>query len=125
MVESTERAAAPKTYSRTVAGVRFVLFSLFGMFMFFVDITVGGVKTTPLQHIYNWLNALLGPAVPYIAMLFVIAGAIIPFARKTFNRSLSDKIFTIFKVLGAGIAIMAAFNLGPELFQQPNYLPFL
>lgn len=111
--------------SRAAGTAKFIVFSLFGMFMFFVDISIGGVKTTPLQHIYNWVYALLGPAVPYIAMLFVIAGAVLPFIRKTYNRSLSDRIFTVFKVLGAGVAVMAAFNLGPELFQQPDYLPFL
>ncbi|MCB6608662.1 YjiH family protein [[Clostridium] symbiosum] len=122
---SVQEETGKKTVGKTLGTFKFVVFSLIGMFMFFIDISIGGVKTTPLQHIYNWLNGLLGPAVPFIAMLFVIAGAALPFIRGTFNRSMSDRIFTVFKVLGAGVAVMAAFNLGPELFKQPDYLPFL
>ena len=122
---SVQEETSKKTVGKALGTFKFVVFSLIGMFMFFIDISIGGVKTTPLQHIYNWLNGLLGPAVPFIAMLFVIAGAALPFIRGTFNRSISDRIFTVFKVLGAGVAVMAAFNLGPELFKQPDYLPFL
>lgn len=122
---SVQEATNNKLSGKALGTVKFIIFSLFGMFMFFIDISIGGIKTTPLQHIYNWVNGLLGSAVPFIAMVFVIAGAALPFIRRTFNRSLSDRIFTVFKVMGAGIAVMAAFDLGPELFQQPDYLPFL
>ncbi len=118
---NTER----KKLSRPAAALRFVICSALGIFMFFINVPINGVSTNPLQHIYNWLYGLIGPAVPYIAMLFVFAGAIIPFARKTWNKDLSSKIFSILKVFGAVVAVMAAFGIGPALFQEPDYLPFL
>lgn len=114
-----------KKLSRPAAAVRFVLCSALGIFMFFIDIPINGVSTNPLQHIYNWLYELIGPAVPYIAMIFVFAGAALPFIRKTWNKDTSSIVFSILKILGAGVAVMAAFGFGPALFQEPDYLPFL
>ncbi len=123
-MEGTQ-ANTRKLPGRAFSAARFVLCSVIGIVMFFVNIPINGVSTNPLQHIYNWLYALIAPIVPYVAVCFCIVGAVSPFIRKTWNKDLSSRIFSVLKILGVFVALMACFNFGPALFQEPDYLPFL
>lgn len=111
--------------SRTFSAIRFVVCSVLGLFMFFGSVTINGTTTNPLQHIYNWVYGIVEPAVPYVAVCFCIVGAVSPFIRKTWNKDVSSRIFSVLKILGVIIAFMACFHMGPALFQEPDYLPFL
>lgn len=111
--------------SRKFATAQFVLCSLLGIFMFFGEITINGVKAIPLQHLTNLMKAILGSYAPYYVLTLVVLGTILPFVKKTWNRSVTDIVFTVFKLLGVVIAIMAVFHVGPEFLHQPSYIPFL
>lgn len=111
--------------SRSLSTAQFILFSLFGIFMFFVNITIGGVKAIPVQHLTNLINRCLAPIIPYYALAMVTGGAILPFVMKTYKRSVMDIVFTAAKIIGVLIAIMAVFQVGPALLLQPSYIPFL
>lgn len=109
----------------SLAGIKFVLFSLIGLIMFFAEITIGGVKAIPIQHIVNWINAGLGGIIPYYALIFVVIGAVLPITTKSYKKSAFNLIMAVLKAAGAVLGFMAVFRIGPPLLLEDDYLPFL
>ena len=89
--------------SKASSVIQFLLFSFIGVFMFFAQITIGE------RH----------------ALLLVAAGAVWPFVKKTWNRSVTDMIFTGFKIFGLVAAVMVCFNFGPEVILNADNGPYL
>ena len=55
-----------------------------------------------------------------------VAGALLPFAKKNWNRSATSTIFTLFKLFGAVCAAMYLLGFGPrEWLENRSLLPFL
>lgn len=107
------------------AGLKFVAFSAIGLIMFFAEISINGTKAIPIQHIVNLINSVCKPILPYYALVFVILGAVFPILNKSYKDSTFNKIFTIIKIAGAVLGVMAVFRIGPALFLEDDYLPFL
>jgi nucleoside recognition membrane protein YjiH len=106
---------------------KFVGFSLFGVFMFFCPITIGTSSTIPVDHIISFIRAnLLGPAKIYILIVMYL-GAILPFIRKTWNKTGMSIFFSVAKIGGAVIGTLLYFKLFPELqwLWRPDFGPFL
>lgn len=63
--------------------LKFLLFSLIGIFTFFIPITINGVSSIPLDHIVTYVQTVFSDAVPYYALIMIIFGAIYPFINRT------------------------------------------
>lgn len=103
---------------------KFIVLNLIGIFMFFVTITLNGSKSIPIDHIVTALRSIPNFGTVY-AGIIVVAGAILPFVRKTWNKDAVTTVFSIFKVIGIGVVGMAIFGWGPESFHTPDMLPFV
>jgi len=115
-----------KTFHRNKALTKFILCSLIGIFMFFVTIPYNGKSSIPLDHITTIIRSLLGVYQKYVVLVVIVAGAILPFYKKTWNKTKLDLFFSIFKILGAICAVMYIWELGPAfLHENPNLFPFL
>lgn len=116
-----------ETTKKSSSVLKFILCSLLGFFMFFVSVPFNGKSTIPLDHLTTLVRNALGVTVQgYIVLIVVAAGAILPFVQKTWNRSIKDIVFTIFKIIGLVCAILYVFHLGPEeLLTNPDLLPYL
>lgn len=114
-----------KTCSRNMAIFKFVVFSFIGVFLFFVNIEINGVKVIPIQHIINFVKSVCGPIIPYYALAMVTFGAVSPFITKSYKKSTFDLVFTIAKAFGVVIAVMAMFNIGPAPLMKDDMIPFL
>lgn len=101
--------------SKSLSIVQFVLFSFIGVFMFFAQITIGDRHGIPIDILTNSIIDGLGALADYLALLLVALGALWPFMKKTWNRSVTDIIFTCFKIFGFAAAVMVCFNFGPEV----------
>lgn len=99
--------------NQVAKALKFVVPSALGVFLFFVNVNIGGVSAIPTQHMINWVKALLGPAIPYYALAVVIFGAVLPFATGRFRKSRFDLVFSCLKALGVVTAAMAVFGFGP------------
>lgn len=104
---------------------RFFVFSLIGILCFFVPIKLGGTSSIIVDHVHLAIRALFGDFMPYIALIMILAGAILPLIRKTYKNSFADFVIVVFKVLGAIIGIMYVFHFGPALLFKKDYGPFL
>jgi nucleoside recognition membrane protein YjiH len=104
---------------------RFFILSLFGIFMFFVPITLGGKSTIPIDHIVTFVKTSTAGILPYYALAVIILGAVFPFYKKTWNATPVSMFFSVAKIAGVGVAVMAIFKWGPAWLFEPDMLPFL
>lgn len=105
--------------------LKFFLYSLIGVFTFFIPVTIKGTSSIPLDHIVTYIQTALDPVVPYYALLVIILGAAYPFYNKTWNRDAVNMTLSFFKVLGVLVAAMLMFNFGPGWLFEPSMGPFL
>ena len=104
--------------------IKFILFAAFGIFMFFVPITIGETNTIPIDHIVNLVKRIPNYG-PIYAGLIVTIGAVLPFIRGTWNNSVSNIIFSLLKLLGIPFVFMAIFNQGPGFLMRDDVIPFI
>lgn len=112
-------------YAKQPSAWRFYIYSLIGILCFFVPITLNGNNTILVDHVHLVIRSLLGPAMPYIALIMIVIGALLPIIRGTFKTSITNFIITLFKLAGAVIGIMYVFHLGPAILFNKDYGPFL
>ncbi|WP_436860317.1 YjiH family protein [Staphylococcus caeli] len=104
---------------------KFFIYSFIGIIFFFVPITINGQSTIMIDHVVQWITALVHPILPYYVLILIIIGAAHPFINKKWNQSKTDMIFSFFKVIGIVIALMVVFNFGPNFVLKDSIGPFL
>lgn len=103
---------------------KFFGFSLFGIFMFFISITLNGKKTIPLDHLVTFIRTQFSSAIVYYILIIVIAGAIYPFYKKTWNKSIMEIVISLLKVIGAIASILVVFQIGPSWLLAEDMGPY-
>ncbi|RKD32935.1 YjiH family protein [Thermohalobacter berrensis] len=109
----------------TSGKVKFVLFSLIGIFMFFIPVTIGGKSTIPLDHIVTGVKNTLPTLAPIYAIAVIIIGSIKPFVNKTWNSDKVNTVFSILKILGIVVVLAVYSNMGPAWLLESDMGPFL
>nr|WP_232345687.1 YjiH family protein [Paenactinomyces guangxiensis] len=104
---------------------RFLIYSLIGVFMFFVPVSVGGKSSIPLDHLVTFINGFVPSAVPVYALAVIFAGAVYPFAVGSWNKSMVDRVFSCLKVAGFAVALMIYLQIGPKWLFEPDMGLFL
>ena len=99
--------------------------SALGILIFFVPVTIGERTTILLDHMVTGARALMGDFSGFYALALIVAGAIYPLAKGYWNRSLTERIFTLLKLAGVAAALMAMTGWGPGFLHEPDMLPFL
>ncbi len=105
--------------------LKLILFSLVGIFMFFVPISISGKSTIPLDHVVSFLKGLSPTASTYYALIVIILGGLYPFYSKTWKKDVVTMVFSILKLVGVLVAFMAVFNFGPAFLFEKDMVPFL
>ncbi|KGJ72718.1 histidine transporter [Cryobacterium roopkundense] len=119
----TVTTEAPIT--RTPPMWKLFVYSGIGAFMFFVPLTISGTSTIMLDHIVTFLQANIGPALPYYALAIIVAGAGYPFVTGSWKKSAVEVVFSLFKVVGMVVGVMMVFRVGPAWLFEPDMGPFL
>jgi nucleoside recognition membrane protein YjiH len=104
---------------------KFFVYSIIGIFMFFIPIDIGGKSTIPIDHLVNAIKALVPNAMPIYALLVIILGGLYPFYKKTWKKDAVTLVFSILKLLGIGVAVMAFLQVGPAWLFEADMVPFL
>ena len=106
--------------------LKFILGSAFGMLMFLVPIPYGDSFTTLLEFCKNFLKSLFGGSLMYVMCALVVIGSGMSvydyFCKPAWirNNHYFSKAFSttpfylVSKVLGAVVAVMVVFGIGPE-----------
>ncbi|MDO5116776.1 MAG: YjiH family protein [Synergistaceae bacterium] len=110
----------------SAAVLKFLVYSLFGIFMFFCPLELGGKSTIPVDHIITFITTHLKTAAKYYILLVMYIGAVLPFIRKNWNKNGISIFFSIAKVCGAVVGTILVFNLNPPAWlSRPDFGPFL
>lgn len=104
---------------------KFLLYSMVGIFMFFIPIKINNKSTIPIDHIVTFIRNICPVGCNIYAIIVIIAGGIYPFLKKTWNKNKITMIFSILKVLGVIVGIMAFLNIGPSWMFEKDMVPFL
>lgn len=110
--------------------VKSILFSLFGIFMFFINVEIGGVKLVPMVHIMEYVKELLTRDVINVIVMLCTYGILMGslssrFSEKTPTRVKEffkkDSLFTYFMYLTSAIfTTMIVFKVGPQAILLDN-----
>lgn len=103
----------------------FFLYSTIGAFAFFIPFSVDGESSILLDHIVTFIQNNVADVLPYYALAVIAAGAAYPFVSGTWRRSLTDTVFSAFKVVGLLVGVMLVFEFGPDWLFEPDVGPFL
>ncbi|MFZ5967374.1 MAG: YjiH family protein [Bacillota bacterium] len=115
----------PSQFNTTENVCKLLFFSVIGIFMFFIPISIGGKSTIPLDHLVTAARSAFGGFAPVYALIVIVLGGIRPFIIKTWRKDMVTTVFSIFKVLGIAVAFMAYFQFGPSTLFEPDMIPFL
>jgi len=113
----------PHIYPKS-AVYKFFGFSLFGIFMFFISITLNGKKTIPLDHLVTYIRTQFSSVIVYYILIIVIAGAIYPIYQKTWNKSIVEMVISALKITGAIASVLVVFNIGPSWLLAEDMGPY-
>lgn len=101
------------------------LLSAIGVISFFVSIDIGGKETILLDHIAGFVIHELRPFALTVILAIMTYGAVSPYFSGKYKQSLSEQIFSLFKILGLILAILYLTESAPAWAMQPDMLPFL
>ncbi|MFC7344826.1 YjiH family protein [Saccharopolyspora griseoalba] len=104
---------------------KFFVFSLIGVLVFFVPFEVGGERSILLDHLVTALESWVPAALPYYALLVILAGAVHPFLSGTWRKSAVAAVFSAFKVIGLVVGAMLVFRTGPAWLLAEDMGPYL
>lgn len=110
--------------NRNLNGTKLVVYSLIGIFMFFVSINFGGKKTIPIDHIVTWIRKI-PYFIPVYGGIMITIGTILPFINKAWNKNKTTTVFSLLGIVGLITAFMAIFNVGPAFLLEPNMVPYV
>ncbi|MFB9887946.1 YjiH family protein [Balneatrix alpica] len=119
----TSPSSAIPEERRVPAIVKLIAFSLIGILFFFVPVTLNGVSTIPLDHLVSWLRQQSG--IGLYALALIIAGGLYPFIQGSWRRNMTSRIFSLLKLAGVVVGLMAYFEVGPDFLFSKDMLPFL
>ena len=102
----------------------FIFYSLFGIFMFFVPVTIGGAKSIPIDHITTLVKKL--PNYNLIFGVFmVVAGIAYAIKTKSWQKSKLHSVFFAIKLVALVFVFMYVTNKGPERIFDGDMLPLI
>ena len=110
--------------ARSGAGIKLLLTSLLGIAIFFVPFELAGRSTILVDHLAGFLMAQRPLALGLI-LLLIAYGAISPLLDGRWRARPIDRLLSLFKLLGLGLAIMYVADWGPAWLMTPDRLPFL
>lgn len=111
--------------SNSLALIKLIGFSLFGIFLFFVPIQIGEKSTIAFDHMASYLVKEQRSLAIVLLFALMIYGVVKPFINQSFHQNLTHKILTALKVLGLILAILFISNTAPSSLMTKDMLPFL
>lgn len=73
---------------------RFFVYSLVGILCFFIPFTINGNNTIFVDHVHLAIRSIIGPLMPYVALIMILIGTALPIVRRTFMTSITNLVIT-------------------------------
>ena len=102
----------------------FIFYSLFGIFMFFVPVTIGGAKSIPIDHITSLVKKLPNYNLVF-GVFMVLAGIAYAIETKSWQKSKLHSVFFAIKLVALVFVFMYVTNKGPARIFDGDMLPLI
>ncbi|WP_368206618.1 YjiH family protein [Aeromonas sp. s5] len=106
------------------AGIKLLLTSLLGIAIFFIPVELGGRSTIVVDHLAGLVIAQR-PLATGLILLLIGYGAVMPLLDGRWRARPIDRVLSLFKLLGLGVALIYVTGIGPAWLMTPDRLPFL
>lgn len=117
---------ATRSYINPRNTARFFIYSVIGVIIFFVPVTVNGTNSILIDHAVTLISDWIGPeALPYVVLAIVAFGAFRPFFSSNWRSSRTTIGLSVVGLLGLLISIMVVFGFGPNWIMDEDVAPFL
>ena len=102
----------------------FILYALFGIFMFFVPVQIGDTNTIPIDHLTNFVKKI--PNYNLIFGVFmVVAGIAYAIKSKSWEKSKLHMVFFVLKLAALVFLFMFVTKKGPARIFDGDMLPLI
>ncbi len=98
---------------KTVSIMKFIFFSLFGCFAFFVQIELGGNTKIPVDHLIALLKTLLKDSYAYVVLFLILGSVYLKMKRKKARKG-TDAFFFLQSVTAFGMTLAFILGMLPE-----------
>ncbi|MDU7114587.1 MAG: YjiH family protein [Peptoniphilus harei] len=102
----------------------FIFYSLFGIFMFFVPITIAGTKSIPIDHITSLVKKIPNYNLVF-GVFMVLAGIAYAIKTKSWQKSKLHSVFFAIKLVSLVFVFMYLTNKGPARIFDGDMLPLI
>ena len=117
MADTENKAVNP------LSAVKFVVCSLIGIFLFFVQIPINGTSQLPIDFITSLFTTALKPYPTQVLLVCSALYLINLFRIKGWNGSVANKVIMMFSILGAIMVLMQLFQIGPAFMFEADIIP--
>jgi len=107
------------------AALKFIIYSIIGIFMFFIPITWRNSSTIPVDHIVSFIRTDLKFLAIWFGLIVTTIGGIYPWIKGTWKKSTFDMVFSVLKLAGIVVAYMIYFKAAPQWMLEADVGPFL
>lgn len=114
-----------KVLSPQMGFLQMLVASAIGILMFFVPITIGGRSTILFDHAASFLVREYRWFAVASLLAMMVYGSFSPFFNGVWQRSLTDKIITLFKIAGFAVTLWYLSGTTPAVLNEKNMMPFL
>ena len=104
--------------------VLFIFYALFGIFMFFVPITIAGTKSIPIDHITSLVKKIPNYNLVF-GVFMVLAGIAYAIKTKSWQKSKLHSVFFAIKLISLVFVFMYLTNKGPARIFDGDMLPLI
>lgn len=104
--------------------VLFIFYALFGIFMFFVPITIAGTKSIPIDHITSLVKKIPNYNLVF-GVFMVLAGIAYAIKTKSWKKSKLHSVFFAIKLVSLVFVFMYLTNKGPARIFDGDMLPLI
>lgn len=102
----------------------FIFYSLFGIFMFFVPVTIAGAKSIPIDHITTLVKKLPNYNLVF-GVFMVLAGIAYAIKTKSWQKSKLHSVFFAIKLVALVFVFMYLTHKGPARIFDKDMLPLI
>lgn len=99
---------------KNAAGIKLILTSLVGCFIFFTPLPINGTTTIIIDHVSTWIKELIGNGgLLFYIGLMAVAGSLLAIVDKSWKKGFSSIAIMLFKFLGTILTLILCLEIGP------------
>jgi nucleoside recognition membrane protein YjiH len=124
MEKTTVAVNQSKSIRQDIKSVtKFVICSLIGIFLFFINVPIKGGSQLPIDVIVSLFTGVLAPYYTYVLMACTVIYCVNMVRTKGWKGTRAEMVIFFFSILGGIMIFMRYFRVGPAFLFAPDVIP--